>query len=154
VTLLDDQAGQEDELDLAAPETRAAGRWNSAGVPTERSKDFTNALRRLWQLLGPERFVLILVAVVAITSAGLNVLGPRVLGHGTDIIVSGFIRHRGIDFARLHHVLLEAVVLYGTSAALSISSAYILAGVVQRLMYRLRSAVEDKSTREATCSAA
>jgi ATP-binding cassette subfamily B multidrug efflux pump len=144
VTLLDDQAGQEDELDLAAPETRAAGRWNSAGVPTERSKDFTNALRRLWQLLGPERFVLILVAVVAITSAGLNVLGPRVLGHGTDIIVSGFIRHRGIDFARLHHVLLEAVVLYGTSAALSISSAYILAGVVQRLMYRLRSAVEDK----------
>ena len=37
----------EEEVDLAAPETRAAGRWNSAGVPTERSKDFGHALRRL-----------------------------------------------------------------------------------------------------------
>ena len=41
-------------------------------------------------------------------------------------------------------VLFEAVGLYATSAALSILTAYILAGVVQRLMFRLRSAVEDK----------
>jgi ATP-binding cassette subfamily B protein len=84
------------------------------------------------------------VAVVAVTSAALNVLGPRVLGHGTDIIFRGVVAHRGIAFGRLHHILLEAVALYGTSALLSNLSAYLLAGVVQRLMFRLRSAVEDK----------
>src|SRR5436190_3543731 len=89
VTVLDEREEQEDEPDLAAPETRAAGRWNSAGVPTERSKDFGTAIRRLVGLLGPERRVLIGVALVAITSAVLNVLGPRVLGRGTDIIITG-----------------------------------------------------------------
>jgi ATP-binding cassette subfamily B protein len=145
MTVLDDpQEEQEEELSLAAPETRAAGRWNSAGVPTERSKDFRTAVRRLGTLLVPERPVLVIVALVAITSAMLNVLGPRVLGHGTDIIFRGAVGPGAIDFAALHRVLLVAVALYATSALLSIFTAYALAGVVQRLMFRLRSAAEDK----------
>ena len=54
MTLIDDPQFEEEELDLAAPETRAAGRWNSAGVPGERSKDFRRAIRRLVRMLGPE----------------------------------------------------------------------------------------------------
>jgi ATP-binding cassette subfamily B protein len=143
MTLLDEgREDEQEELDLSAPETRAAGRWNSAGVPTEKSKDFKNSIRRLIGLMGPEHGRLILVAFVAITSAVLNVLGPRVLGRGTDVIIKGL--RGGIDFGKLHHILLEAVALYGASALLSISAAYVLAGVVQRLMFRLRSAVEDK----------
>jgi ATP-binding cassette subfamily B multidrug efflux pump len=137
-------ASDEEEINLAAPETRAAGRWHSAGVPTEKSKDFGKALRRLAGLMGPERPVLLLVAAFAISSAVCNVLGPRVLGHGTDIIVRGVLSHHGIDFNGLHHVLFQAVALYAVSAMLSIVVAYVLAGVVQRLMFRLRSAVEDK----------
>ncbi len=142
MTLLDEH--EHEDLDLAAPETRAAGRWHSAGVPTERSKDFKAALRRLGAMLGPERVVLVIVALVAIASAGLNVLGPRVLGRGTDIIVRGVVGGQGMDFGALHGVLLEALALYAASSALSIVAAYVLAGVVQRLMYKLRSAVEDK----------
>ncbi len=41
-------------------------------------------------------------------------------------------------------MLLQAVALYATSAFLAILTAYTLAGVVQRLMFRLRAAVEDK----------
>src|SRR4029077_7247260 len=52
--------------------------------------------------------------------------------------------HRGVDFGALHGVLLRAIALYATSALLSILTAYTLAGVVQRLMFRLRSDVEDK----------
>ena len=128
---------------LPPSETRAAGRFNAAGVPTERSKDFSGAIRRLARLLTPERFRLSMIAVFSIVGAGLNVYGPRVLGHGTDIIISGF-SHRGIDLGKLHGVLFEAIALYGGSAFLSLLSAYTLAGVVQRLMFRLRSAVEDK----------
>ncbi len=144
MTLLDDTQYEDEELDLAAPETRAAGRWNSAGVPGERSKDFRSAIRRLFRMLGPMKVVLVVVAVVAIASATLNVLGPKVLGHATDVIITGLTSGQGIDFGELHRVLMVAVLLYATSAALSIVASYMLAGVIQRLMYRLRSDVEDK----------
>jgi ATP-binding cassette subfamily B protein len=139
-----DEVQEQDEPNLAAPETRAAGRWNSAGVPTERSKDFRATMRRLAVLLTPEIPILVVIVLVAIISATLNVLGPKVLGHGTDIIISGIRSAGGIDFAELHTVLMQAIGLYVGSAALSIFVAYVIAGVVQRLMYRLRALVEDK----------
>jgi len=149
MTVIDDQRerDEETELDFSAPETRAAGRWNSAGVPGERSKDFKKSMRRLVGMLGPMWVVLIVVALVAIGSATLNVFGPRVLGHGTDIIYKGVFLHKGVDFGALHHVLFEAIALYAASSGLAIVAAYMLAGVIQRLMYKLRSDVEDKVNR-------
>ncbi len=138
-----DYAEEQEEIDLSRPETRAAGRWNSAGVPGERSKDFKNALRRLARMLGSMRFVLLFVMFVATTSAVLNVFGPRVLGHGTDLIIRGFRAHQ-MDFGALHHVLFQAVGLYAASSLLSIVASYTLAGVIQRLMFKLRSDVETK----------
>ena len=65
------------------------------------------ALRRLGRLLGPMRVVLVVVAVIAVASAALNVLGPRVLGarHRHHHRRACSSRH-GIDFGALHHVLL------------------------------------------------
>jgi len=144
MTIIDDHAEHdEEEVDLAAPEVRAAGRWNSAGVPGERSKDFKNALRRLGRMLGPMWVVLGMVIVIAVTSATLNVFGPLVLGHATDIIVRG-VRTHHMDFNALHRVLRNALLLYGSSSLLSIAAAYMLAGIIQRLMFKLRSDVEDK----------
>ena len=91
MTIIDDSAEQQEEIDLAAPETRAAGRWNSLGVPGERSRDFKSALRRLASMLGPMWIALGFVFFIAVASAVLNVLGPRVLGHATDVIVDGAI---------------------------------------------------------------
>ena len=116
MTLIDESQYEEEELDLAAPETRAAGRWNSAGVPGERSKDFRRAIRRLVLMLGPMGVVLVAVVVVAVASATLNVLGPKVLGHATDVIIGGVSSGRGINFGELHHVLFQAVLLYASSA--------------------------------------
>jgi ATP-binding cassette subfamily B protein len=144
MTVLDDDTQEQEEPNLAAPETRAAGRWNAGGVPTEKSKDFGSALKRLGGLLGYERITLLFVLVIAVTATVLNVFGPKVLGHATNIIVQGVIGHHGIDFNALHRTLLLAIALYAGSMVLSTSSAYILAGVVQRLMFRLRSMVEDK----------
>src|SRR3954452_18729130 len=111
MTLIDDFEENE-ELDLASPEIRAAGRWNSAGVPGERSKDFKSALRRLGRMLGPMWIILVVVAVIAVISATLNVFGPRVLAHGTNLIVEGIPPPGCIDFGEFHHVLYQAVLLY------------------------------------------
>ena len=128
---------------VAPADTRPAGRMNAIGVPTERSKDFRGVLRRLVRLLGAETPKLVMVAVFSVTGVVLNVFGPRVLGHATDLIVRGAYSG-GIHFSALHTVLLEAVGLYAGSALLALLTAYTLAGVVQRLMLRLRRAVEDK----------
>jgi ATP-binding cassette subfamily B protein len=134
---------QEDLDNVPADERRPVGRWNSMGVPGERSKDFGAVVRRLGRLLLAERGKLVLVAVSSVVGVVLNVFGPKVLGHATDLIVSGY-EHHHIDFGQLYRVLLEAVALYVGSAAFTLVTAYTLAGVVQRLMQRLRRAVEDK----------
>jgi ATP-binding cassette, subfamily B, multidrug efflux pump len=146
MTVTDDRTADDDapKVDLTAPDTRAAGRWNSAGMPTERSDQFGLAVRRLGLLLRPERPILVVVLVTAIVSAFLNVLGPRVLGWGTDVIIDGVQSPTGIDLGRLHRVLLLAIGLYVVSAALSIMTAWMIAGVVQRLMRRLRAQAEAK----------
>jgi ATP-binding cassette subfamily B multidrug efflux pump len=141
VTTTEDRRGE--IRNLRPEETRPAGRWNAVGVPGERSRDFRSVVKRLFGLLASESSKLTLVAITSIGGVVMNVLGPRVLGHATDLIITGFFHHR-IRFSSLDSVLLEALGLYIGSALLSLITAYTLAGVVQRLMLRLRRSVEDK----------
>ena len=125
-----------------------AGRMATMGMPAEKSRDFGGSSRRLLSQLRPERFGAIMGVVLALGSVTLSVLGPRILGHGTDIIFKGLnTRDIGIDFHGLRNVLLGVLVLYIASAALSLLQSFTLAKVVQRTMYRLRADVEDKLNR-------
>ena len=120
------------------------GRWGAAGLPLERSKNFKNSTRRLAARLRPEGFGVVGVLVLAVASVTLLVIAPRILGSATNVIVDGVISGNGIDFGRLHRILLVVLVVYVVSAVLSYCQSYLLAGVVQRAMFRLRSDVEDK----------
>ena len=120
------------------------GRFGAAGMPLERSKDFKNSTRRLAQRLRPEAFGVFAVLGLAITSVTLLVLAPKLLGGATNMIVTGAFGGRGIPFGRLHSRLLLVFGIYVVSSILSYLQAYLLAGVVQRAMFRLRSDVEDK----------
>ena len=120
------------------------GRFGAAGMPLERSKDFKNSTRRLAQRLRPEAFGVFAVLGLAITSVTLLVLAPKLLGGATNMIVTGAFGGTGIPFGRLHSRLLLVLGIYITSSVLSYSQSYLLAGVVQRAMFRLRSDVEDK----------
>ena len=140
----DEQAEREEAVKNIDPaDTRPVGRFNAIGVPAEKSKDFGAAVRRLGRLLSSEKGRLLLVGVMSVGSVVMNVFGPKVLGHGTDIIIRGWV-HGHMNFSELHRVLFEATVLYAGSALLWGLSAYSIAGIVQRLMQRLRSAVEEK----------
>ncbi|HEX9504978.1 MAG TPA: ABC transporter ATP-binding protein, partial [Acidimicrobiia bacterium] len=123
------------------------GRMSMAGVPVERSENFRNSTLRLAGRLRKEGLHLGGVAMLAVSSVVLVVFGPRVLGSATNTIVAGLQSPSGIDFAKLHRTLALAVGLYATSAVLSYFQAYVLAGIVQRTMFRLRSDVEDKLNR-------
>ena len=116
----------------------------SAGIPMEKSLNFGPSVKRLLRRMGPDRRLLGVVFVLAVIGVTLVVFGPKVLGHATDLIVSGLFGGGSIDFGELHKTLLLAVGLYAGSAVLVWLQGYILAGVVQRTMFRLRADVEDK----------
>ena len=122
-------------------------RFGAAGMPAEKSKDFGASLKRLLSRLAPERIGVITVLATALVSVSLAVLGPRILGHGTDLIFTGVRRPEGINFSSLHRVLISAVALYAGSALLQYLQSYMLAGIVQRTMMGLRAEVEDKLNR-------
>jgi ATP-binding cassette subfamily B multidrug efflux pump len=117
------------------------------GMPVERSENFGNVVRRLFVRMQRERFRVAAVVILAVVSVTLTVIGPRILGHATNIIVDGIQSPQGIEFGDLHMVLLEALLIYVVAGLLSYSQSFILAGVVQRSMHQLRSDVEDKLNR-------
>jgi len=59
------------------------------GGAVEKSADFKASTRRLLGLLRPQRSLLVLSVVLAALSVGLNVAGPRLLGHATDLVLTG-----------------------------------------------------------------
>ncbi|MGW4463925.1 ABC transporter ATP-binding protein [Micromonospora sp. NPDC004704] len=156
--------------------------WMGAGMPAEKSMNFLPSAKRLMGRLRPHRLQLIGVITLVIASVSLSVIGPKILGHATDIIFSGVIGKQlppgttteqavegaraagndsfadiiakanvvpgvGIDFDRLGRVLLLVMILFAGASLLSWLAGYILNGVVQRTIRRLRSDVEDKLNR-------
>ena len=137
--------------DAAAPKPLGSsmrdGRMSSVGMPTEKSENFGATARRLGTRMAKELWLVALIMVMAVASVCLVVAGPRVLGHATDIVFDGLLRRRGrdgIDFGALHRTLEFAIGLYVVSFFLGYGQSFMLAGVVQRTMFRLRTDVEAK----------
>ena len=59
------------------------------GMPTEKALDFKGSGRRLMQLLRPQRIIIGMAILLGIASVTLSVVGPKVLGHATDLIFTG-----------------------------------------------------------------
>lgn len=129
------------------PRTGMISRFSAMGMPTEATEDLKGSTRRLFARLAPERNMVLLVLLCSVTGVTLTVLGPRILGDATDVIVAGFFRRDGIDWPELRRILLTVTGLYATAAVLTSMQGYLLAGAVQRTMHRLRSDVEDKLNR-------
>jgi len=159
----------------------ARGPFGGMG-PTEKSLNFGPSVRRLLGRLAPERAVMSLVLALSVVSVALSALGPRLLGHATNVIFDGLLGRRlpagltkeqavaaaraagndkladlyaksglvpgqGIDFDALGRVLLMVLGLYLAASVCGWLQGYLLAGAVQRTMYRLREDVEAKLNR-------
>ncbi|TSE14557.1 ABC transporter ATP-binding protein [Arthrobacter sp. KBS0703] len=155
------------------------GPFAGMNVPAEKAMNFGASARRLLGTLQPERLWLVLVLALAVASVAFSVIGPRLLGEGTNLIFAGVVSKNlpagvskadviaglraagkdsqadmigamtltpgtGIDFAALLSVLLWALALYVLASAFGWIQAYVLNGVVQRTVYRLREQIEAK----------
>ncbi|QVI29744.1 ABC transporter ATP-binding protein [Mycolicibacterium neoaurum] len=59
--------------------------------PTVRSRDFTGSALRLLKRLTPQRMLTATVIMLAIGGIAIGVIGPRILGHATDLLFDGVI---------------------------------------------------------------
>jgi ATP-binding cassette subfamily B protein len=151
-------------------------------MPVEKSQNFLPSAKRLLGRLRPDRASVIFVVLLGIISTILSVLGPKLLGTATNVIVGGAVSKNlplgvtkaqvlaglraqgqnaqadflkgvdlnpghGTDFASLGNLLLLVLALYVFSSIFGWAQAYVLAGVTQRTMYRLRRDVEAKINR-------
>jgi ABC-type multidrug transport system fused ATPase/permease subunit len=60
-------------------------------TPTERSRDFKGSALRLVRRLTPQRGLTALVILLGIAGIAIGVVGPRILGHATDLLFNGVI---------------------------------------------------------------
>ena len=135
-----ERVASKDQMFSKAPFTPGA-------PPMEAPKDLGGTTRRLLRRMHITTLTGGAILSLTVCSVVLSSIGPKILGHATDIIVKGVLSRRGIDFTSLRNVLLGAVALFLVASFLSWIQGYILAGVVQRTMYQLRSEVEDKVNR-------
>ena len=120
---------------------------STVGMPVEKSENFSETAKRLIRLMADEKYLVILIMFLAVVSVALVVLGPRILGHATDILFDGLTKRdgqTGVNFESLHRTLIFALGLYVMSFVLAYSQTFMLAGVVQRTMFTLRADVEAK----------
>lgn len=89
--------------------TRAIGFRGVQQGPAERSRDFRATAVRMVRRLAPQRFLTITVIALSMTGIAVGVIGPRILGHATDLLFNGVIgralpagqsKEQAIDAAR------------------------------------------------------
>ena len=59
--------------------------------PGQSAKNFWPSTKRLVREIGPEAKFMVLSVLIGVVSVALSVVGPRILGHATDIIFTGVI---------------------------------------------------------------
>ena len=74
---------------------RAGGMGGGRGpmgmaMPGEKSQNFGPSAKRLMRRLRPERMLVTVVVLLAVASVTLTAVGPKILGHATNIIFEGF----------------------------------------------------------------
>ena len=116
--------------------------------PVEKAKDVKGTTKKLGQRLSSYKIAIIIVMIFAIGSTIFSIVGPKILGNATTEIYTGLMnkinRTGGIDFAKIGKIILFALGLYGVSALFSMIQSYIMAGVAQKVTYKIRNELTEK----------
>lgn len=98
----------------------------------ERAADARGALKRLWGYLQRQKTTLIIVAFMVMCTAGLELLGPYLIGRALD----GYIVTH--DLVGLRRILLLMVAVYLGISVLNFLPSFLMAGAAQRTVRTLR----------------
>ncbi len=109
-------------------------------------KNFSKTAKRLFSYFKPYKKKMALVILFAILGVCFLIIGPRMLGEATNLIVLGA-ETNTIDFDSLKLILSILIVTYGLSAFFTYQQQRKTAQVAQRTIYDLREDVDKKIQR-------
>jgi len=117
----------------------------------EKPRDFRGTLRKLIQYLGSYKLLILFIWLLAIGSTVASIFGPKILGNATTKLFEGVIAQfsgtGSIDFTYIGNILLEVLLLYLLSAALSYAQGWIMTNVAMDITYRFRKDIAQKIDR-------
>lgn len=142
---MSDTTGTMKETERIEAPAGGPGRGPMAGGQVgQKAMTFGPSAKRMVARMAPEKHKAISVVVLAVVSVTLMALGPRLLGHATDLIFDGYLAQQPIDFDGVRDVLLGVLAIYTGASVLGWLQGYLLNDVVQGTVRRMRSDVEDK----------
>jgi ATP-binding cassette subfamily B protein len=131
---------------------RPGGGHGGFGGPPQKSKNFKVAFRRLFAEIGSERKIFSIVIALISSSVIIGAFGPKILGKATNYIFEGYMKihfqqgsiGNAMNMPAIRRIVITAIAIYAISALFSWIQGYLLAGITQRTIYRLREKVEQK----------
>ncbi len=131
---------------------RGPGRGPMMGRPVEHAKDFKGSLKRLLTYVAEHKVTIGIIFVMAIISSFFGIIAPKVMAKAMDILYDGFVgmvegQPVSIDFNKILKILVILGLLYLSNALFHYLQSYIMAGVSQNIIYKMRKEVDEKLTR-------
>ncbi len=130
---------------------RMGGHGHGRIVPGEKAKDFKGTIVKLIDYIGNYKIALIIVALFAVASTVFSVVGPKILGKATTVLVEGITSkiagNGSVDFDRIGKILLTVLIIYGASSVFAFIQGYIMSTITQKICYRLRKEMSEKINR-------
>ncbi|MBQ7295556.1 MAG: ABC transporter ATP-binding protein [Clostridia bacterium] len=127
-------------------EKYAAYRDNSQNEK-EKPSDFMGTAKKLMSLLKGKELAAVFTVICAAVGSFLSILGPKYLGDiikVLDIQVKNKLQNGSMDFSPIKEILLTILIIYVASSVFSFLQHYVMAGVVQGLITKLRRDVNRK----------
>ncbi len=121
---------------MSPPETRRRGRHGRMGTPVEKPKNFRQAWGKLFRYMGRYKIPFIISIILAIVGTALTLLGPNMLSDMTDLIKEGLMGQ--MDMEAIGELALLLIVLYSSSAVISLLQGMIMATIAQKTAGNLR----------------
>ncbi|NLY65986.1 MAG: ABC transporter ATP-binding protein [Tissierellia bacterium] len=110
-------------------------------MPVERPKDTKYTLQRLWYFFKDEKRGLVTTFLLIFIYSLLNLMAPYLIGKTVDVIATG---PDMVNFKELKIYVALLLLVYFLSNGLIFLQEYIVAGIAQRVVYKIRERVYDK----------
>lgn len=118
-------------------------------MPGEKARDFKGSMKQLISYLGPYRWSILMMMLMAAGGTVFAIFGPRTLGEATTELYLGVMRMvqgnpLGIDLAKIGTILVRVLILYGISTVLSLIQGWIMSKISADITYKMRKEISQK----------
>lgn len=126
------------------PMMAGAGRpgMMNRGRAVVKPKNFKATMRRLWHYVGSERKLLMVVFMFVVIDSALTLSAPYLIGVSVDTMTGG--SAGAVNFKLLELVIIALIAAYVADALLTFLQGWLMAGISQRIVMKLRTALFEK----------